>query len=656
MTRRIALISEHASPLGSPGGVDSGGQNVYVGQIARHLATAGYEVDIFTRRDDASLPEITSWVNGVRVVHVPAGPALPVRKEDLLPYMTEFTDWTLGFCAREGRTYDLIHANFWMSGLVAAEIKRRTGTPFVITFHALGRVRRLYQGEADAFPDARFTVEDRIVAEADRIIAECSQDEEDLIRLYSADPARITIIPCGFDGAEMAPMSKALARVTLGINPEERVILQLGRMVPRKGVDTVIRALACLRRDHGIAARLLIVGGETDEPDPITTPEIGRLQAIAAEEGVADAVTFVGRRGRDTLKYYYCAADVFVTTPWYEPFGITPVEAMACGTPVVGANVGGIKYSVRDGETGYLVPPDDPAAVAERIARLYRHPELLRVFSRRAVTRANELFTWEKVASAVAALYEEVLSPSRPARHDPAAQLDCLDRGFAEAIETLHASRRRLGPAMAQAGEAIAGCFARGGKVLICGNGGSAAEAQHFAAEFVGRFKLPGRAALPAMALCADSAVVTAWSNDFGYDQVFARQVEAFGHDGDILIGLSTSGRSRNLVQAFEAARRRGLRSIALLGGDGGELGRLADLSVIVPSSDTQRIQEVQTVIVHLICELVEERLMGDRPSDRPGLRPTGQPSPLSHQGRGGDPATDYTLLPASPVPQEVSR
>ena len=235
---------------------------------------------------------------------------------------------------------------------------------------------------------------------------------------------------------------------------------------------------------------------------------------------------------------------------------------------------------------------------------------------------------------------------SHPDRYDAAMQIDSLDRGFAEAIEALDAARRRLAPAMARAGEAIADCFSRGGKVLICGNGGSAAEAQHFAAEFVGRFKLPGRAALPAIALCADSAVLTAWSNDFGYDDVFGRQVEAFGRDGDILIGISTSGRSRNLVQAFEAARRHGLRCIALLGGDGGELARLADLSVIVPSSDTQRIQEVQALVVHLICELVEERLMRDGPSP---------PGPLSHEGRGGDPATHRPLLPASPVAQGVN-
>src|SRR6185369_9520598 len=170
--KRIAMISEHASPLAMLGGVDSGGQNVYVGQVARHLAALGYEVDVFTRRDSARLPETAEWIDGVRIVHVAAGPPELVRKEDLLPYMEEFTAQMLRFCRLQRRLYDLVHANFWMSGLVAAELKQALGLPFVITFHALGRVRRLHQGGADGFPDARFAVEDRVVQQADRIIAE----------------------------------------------------------------------------------------------------------------------------------------------------------------------------------------------------------------------------------------------------------------------------------------------------------------------------------------------------------------------------------------------------------------------------------------------------------------------------------------------------
>jgi glycosyltransferase involved in cell wall biosynthesis len=198
------------------------------------------------------------------------------------------------------------------------------------------------------------------------------------------------------------------ARRALGLDPDERIVLQLGRMVPRKGIDNVIRALARLRFAHGQRARLLVVGGESETPDPNITPEIGRLRGIAEEEDVAQSVTFVGSRGRDRLRYYYSAADVFVTTPWYEPFGITPVEAAACGTPVIGAAVGGIKTTVVDGETGYLVPPRDPDALADRLMRLFRDPHLARFLGRQAVRRANALFTWERVASAIARVYDEV--------------------------------------------------------------------------------------------------------------------------------------------------------------------------------------------------------------------------------------------------------
>lgn len=618
MTRHIALISEHASPLAILGGIDSGGQNVYVGQLAKNLVASGYEVDVFTRRDSELLPETAEWVRGVRIIHVPAGPATYVRKEALLPYMDAFTEYMLHFCRCQRKAYDIIHANFWMSGLVAAELKQKLSIPFVITFHALGRVRRLHQQTADEFPDERFAIEERIVAEADRIIAECPQDEEDLIRLYNADATKITIVPCGFDPAELWPVSKALSRVALGFSPDERILLHLGRLVPRKGVDTVIQGFARLRQHYDIAARLLIVGGESEHPDTQPTPELSRLQALAEEEGVADEVVFVGRRGREELKHYYNAADIFVTTPWYEPFGITPVEAMACGAPVVGANVGGIKFTVRDGETGYLVPPKDPEAVAERIAYLYRHPKLLELFRRQAIQRANDLFTWGKVTSSMTAIYEELLGAATTTHDYEAEQLAAVDQGFDSLMTVLQEARRRLRTPIMDAAALLSACFAQQGKALLCGNGGSAAEAQHWAAEFVGRFKRTDRAGLPAIALTADTAFLTAWANDTGYEDVFARQVETLGRTGDVLIGLSTSGRSRNLIEAFQAARRCGVRCIALLGGDGGALLSLADVAIVVPSTDTQHIQELQLVIIHLLCELVEERMMADHTAKAP--------------------------------------
>lgn len=415
--QRVALISEHASPLARPGGVDSGGQNVYVEQLARQLIAMGREVDVFTRRDAPGLAEVVPQRPGYRVIHVPAGPASGVRKEDLLPFMDEFAAWVIRFARR--RSYDLTHANFFMSAMVSGAIKRATGTPFVVTFHALGRVRRLHQKASDTFPEARLAIEDQAVLDADRIIAECPQDLADLTQLYGADPSKLTTVPCGFDPAEFWPVAQSKARSRLNLPASGPLLLQLGRMVPRKGVDTVIRALARLRSDHGVAARLLVVGGDSVVPDPRLTPEIGRLQTVAEAEGVSDRVIFVGSRGRDVLRYYYAAADVFVTTPWYEPFGITPVEAMACGTPVIGSNVGGIKATVIDGETGYLVPPDDPGALADRLARLLGDPELLRKLGRQAHRRALAGYTWNGVARSIAAVYDEVAPGWEPA--DPPA-------------------------------------------------------------------------------------------------------------------------------------------------------------------------------------------------------------------------------------------
>jgi D-inositol-3-phosphate glycosyltransferase len=613
MAKRIAMISEHASPLSAIGGVDSGGQNVYVAQLSRHLAKAGYRVDIFTRRDGDELPEVVDWVDGVRVVHVDAGPAAFVRKEELLPFMGEFTDYMLCFFERQPQGYDLMHANFWMSGLVAANIKHALDIPFVITFHALGRVRRLYQGNSDEFPDERFDIEDRIIADADAIIAECPQDEQDLIDLYGADPGRIRMIPAGFDPQELSPVGKLQARRLLGFDPDERIILQLGRMVPRKGIETVVRGLGRLIRDHGVMARLLVVGGGSEKPDAKLTPEIGRLQKIAAEEGIADCVTFAGRRNRDVLKYYYSLADVFITLPWYEPFGMTPLEAMGCGTPVIGANVGGIKYSVVHGETGYLVPPQNPQAVGDCLAHLFRNSGLLARLGEQAHARAMCHFTWEKIVEQMSLAYEQVMEDvvartSSRQNHD-ARERALIENGFEAAINTFQQAQQVLPASILAASQAINKCLADGGKLLVCGNGGSAADAQHMAAELVGRFKIPHRRALPALALTADTVLLTAWANDVAYDQVFSRQVEAFGQPGDVLIGISTSGRSKNVHEAFKTADRLGLNRIGILGGDGGDIIGLSNVAIVVPTKETARIQEVHLLIFHLLCELVEQRI-----------------------------------------------
>jgi D-inositol-3-phosphate glycosyltransferase len=599
MIRRIALISDHASPVGVLGGVDSGGQNVYVGQLAKNLASLGYEVDIFTRRDSDRLPEIAEWINGIRIIHVPAGPPEFVPKEELLPFMQDFTSYVLHFFKCQRKAYDLVHPNFWMSGLVAAEVKKTLGIPFVITFHALGRVRRQHQGKADRFPNDRFDIEDRLVAEADRIVAECPQDEEDLIRLYNADPVRVTIVPCGFDPTEIWPISKPLARFALGLPPEEKVILQLGRLVPRKGIDTAIRGFAHLVKDYGIEARLLVVGGESEDPDPALTPEIARLTEIAKEGGVEDRVTFVGRRGREALKYYYSAADIFVTTPLYEPFGITPVEAMACGTPVIGSNVGGIKFTVRDGETGYLVPASDPEALAERLNYLYEHPKLMGLLSRQAVRRANDLFTWQSVAASVAAVYEEVLSPGLlPAQESD--QHTRLEQGFDHVVTLLQELRRRVSGSLIEAAGLMAGCLTGGGKVLICGSDGNELPLKRFASALR---RCAGRERGPIPAVLLDSP-----GNDAD-DNLLTWQLESLARTGDVILGLSGGPPAPAVSAAFKAARRNGVSSISIQMESRGEVRRAADVTIALPSNAMEQFDFAQPIVLNLLTELLQDRL-----------------------------------------------
>lgn len=415
MKRNIAFISEHASPLAVLGGVDSGGQNVYVAEICKSLARLGYTIDIFTRKDDEGLPEIVEWLPGIRVVHVNAGPAREVPKEQLLGFMDEFTTSMVRVIRRLHLEYALVHANFFMSGLVASRIKLILGIPYVITFHALGKIRMIHQKENDAFPATRLDIEQMIVEDADYIIAECPQDRDDLIQHYMADPSRITIIPCGFSSEEFGPASKAGARRRLGLHKTDVVLLQLGRIVPRKGVDNVIRAMHYLRDIPNI--KLLVVGGSEDKPDFDHDPEFRRLRALAREQGVEDKIVFTGRRNRKQLKYYYQAADFFISTPWYEPFGITPLEAMACGTPVIGSDVGGIKYTVRHGETGFLVPPHEPKALADAVKTGISCPDKYGRLCENALRRVNQNFTWSFVAKKADRLYMRVMQQrkTRPA-------------------------------------------------------------------------------------------------------------------------------------------------------------------------------------------------------------------------------------------------
>ncbi|MBA3450477.1 MAG: glycosyltransferase [Chloroflexia bacterium] len=415
MTRRVAMFSEHASPVALLGGVDAGGQNVYVDAVSRGLTAHGCETDVFTVRNDPDLPEVMAWADGVRVINVPAGPSGPRAKDALWPHMPAFRDAIDRFAARGGRRYDLIHGNFWMSGWVAAELGLRWRVPTVQIFHATGVTKAREQGAADTSPSQRIEVERAVVRTVDRLIAQCPAERDELLRDYGARAEQIALIPSAVDVERFRPLANDVARRMLGIEPDALVIAYVGRIVPRKDVRNLIRAFAQLKAQWLAAGvspipTIFVVGGESEHPDPAATAEIGVLCELAEALGVLGDVRFTGRKQPHELHRWYAAADVTVTTPWYEPFGLTPLEAMACGTPVIGSNVGGIAYTIVDGETGFLVPPHNPRALCARLDELLKSSALRMRMGQAGRARVLRAFTWDHVAARTAALYDDLLA------------------------------------------------------------------------------------------------------------------------------------------------------------------------------------------------------------------------------------------------------
>ena len=406
---RIAFLSEHASPVAVLGGEDAGGQNVYVDEVSRNLGELGFEVDVFVRRDNADTPEVIDWAPGVRVVHLSAGPAAFLLKDDLWQFMPAFRDALLDFAQRGGRSYDLIHGNFWMSGWVAAELRDRLHVPAVQIFHAVGKTKQRHQGDMDTSPKVRIEVEHEVIGRVDRLIAQCPSERDELVQDYNADPAKVTVVPSGVNIERFRPSDGEATRRRLGIDPNTFVIAYVGRMLPRKDVRNLIRAEALLARQVDRPVKVLLVGGDTDSPNPEITPEIGELQRLAADLGTLDQLLFTGRRQPDELRHFYSAGDVAVTTPWYEPYGLTPLEGMACGVPVIGSAVGGITYTISNGETGFLVPPRDPQALADKLRYLLDHPLERNQMGSAGRRRVEREFTWQVVAERTAALYREIL-------------------------------------------------------------------------------------------------------------------------------------------------------------------------------------------------------------------------------------------------------
>ena len=408
---RIAMISYHTCPLATLGGKDTGGMNVYVRELTRQLGQMGIHVDVFTRSQDDHVPHVLHELGyGNRVVHVPAGPEHPVLKQELADYIPEFVNGIRAFAAEKGITYDLIHSHYWMSGLAAESLSEGWGgTPIVHMFHTLGEMKnRIARTAEEREGEYRIRGEKEVIRHADRIIAATIAEVTQLRFLYKAPANKMVVIPPGVDVSHFYPIPADEAKMYVGLKPDDRMVLFVGRIEPLKGVDTLIEAMSCLHlRDHQ-KVHLAIIGGDPSASPQEMSAEMARLQKLCDELSVGQTVVFLGKRDQDRLPYYYSAAELLVMPSHYESFGMVALEAMACGTPVIASEVGGLAYLVRDGETGFTVPDQEPELLSEKITWLLNDRELHRTMSERAVEYAQD-YAWEKIARQIVDVYQELL-------------------------------------------------------------------------------------------------------------------------------------------------------------------------------------------------------------------------------------------------------
>ncbi|HEU5483465.1 MAG TPA: glycosyltransferase [Microlunatus sp.] len=392
---KITFVSEHASPLAAIGGVDAGGQNVHVAELAKALSARGHDVVVVTRRDSPTLPDRVSVADGYTVAHLDAGPASELPKDDLWPHMPQFADGLRDVLATDPP--NLVHGHFWMSTWAARQAARGHDLPVLATFHALGSVKRRHQRDADTSPEDRRDVEARLVADVDHIVATCA-DEVSELHALTPDPAPISVVPCGVDVDHFTPE---------GPRDDDRIlphrIVALGRLVPRKGFGTIVEALGRLPDTE------LVLAGGTPGPDP----ERDRLLDLAARLGVTDRLRWRPQVPRSAVPALLRSADLVVTVPWYEPFGIVPLEAMACGRPVVASAVGGMLDTVLPGRTGLHVPPRRPDALAEAVRQLLDDPTRRAAYGRAGAARARSRYSWTRVADGTERAYRSALRARR---------------------------------------------------------------------------------------------------------------------------------------------------------------------------------------------------------------------------------------------------
>ncbi len=409
----IALLSYHTCPLATLGGKDTGGMNVYVRDLARSLGKFGIHADVFTRSQDEHVPHVLHDLGcGNRVVHVPAGPELPLPKIELSNFIPEFIAGIQAFAQAKGMRYDLIHSHYWLSGLAAEELGLKWDIPVVHMFHTLALLKnQIAKSPEEIESDVRIEGEKHVAAFVDRIVAATPNEQDHLEKLYDVPEERIAIIPPGVDITRFYPIPADEAKEFIGIPKDERMLLFAGRIEPLKGIDILIKAIARLRQADVLSLcphYLYIIGGEPNASGEKLTREMARLQSLCQELGVGDLVIFLGKQDQDTLQYYYSAAEVVIMPSHYESFGMVALEAMACGTPVIANQVGGLQHLVQHERTGFTIPNDNVEVLEERLTQLICKPGLRDEMSRNSVAYARS-YAWDVITPRIIELYRQVM-------------------------------------------------------------------------------------------------------------------------------------------------------------------------------------------------------------------------------------------------------
>ncbi len=417
----IAMLSYHTCPLATLGGKDTGGMNVYVHELTRYLGQAGIHVDVFTRSQDEHVPHVLHDLGyGNRVVHIPAGPEHPFPKQELVHYIPDFVDGIRHFAQLKGIHYDLVHSHYWMSGIAAEQLKNEWQIPMVHMFHTLVMMKNRIARSPEEMEGAyRLDGEKQVLRAADQIIVATLAEKSQLEFLYKANTRKLTIIPPGVDTSRFYPIPQDEAKAVIGVPENERMILYVGRIEPLKGIDTLLRAISSMQHEREETCSpfyLVVIGGDPDATQQDMNSEMTRLQILAHDLGIKDVVFFLGKRSQDSLPYYYSAADVVVVPSHYESFGMVALEAMACGTPVVASQVGGLAFLVQDAVTGFVIPDGEPDMLGNRLARLICDADLRERLGCEGA-RVAQSYSWEKISQQIIQVYQQVLSVESNTSH-----------------------------------------------------------------------------------------------------------------------------------------------------------------------------------------------------------------------------------------------